>query len=45
MAFPRIVISALRGGSGKTIVSLGLIASWRKRGMAVASFKKGPDFI
>ncbi len=45
MAFPRIVIAALRGGSGKTIVSVGLIASWRKRGMAVAPFKKGPDFI
>ena len=45
MAFPRIVIAALRGGSGKTIVSLGLIASLRKRGMAIAPFKKGPDFI
>jgi cobyrinic acid a,c-diamide synthase len=45
MAFPRILIAALRGGSGKTIVSLGLIASWRKRGMAVSPFKKGPDFI
>jgi cobyrinic acid a,c-diamide synthase len=45
MAFPRIVIAALRGGSGKTIVSVGLIASWRKRGMAVTPFKKGPDFI
>jgi len=45
MALPRILIAALRGGSGKTIVSLGLIASWRKRGMAVSPFKKGPDFI
>ena len=45
MAIPRIVISALRGGSGKTIVSLGLIASWQKRGMVIAPFKKGPDFI
>ena len=45
MAIPRIVIAALSGGSGKTIVSLGLIASWRKRRMAVAPFKKGPDFI
>ncbi len=45
MALPRILIAALRGGSGKTIVSLGLIASWRKRGVAVAPFKKGPDFI
>ncbi|NVL90317.1 MAG: cobyrinate a,c-diamide synthase [Desulfobacterales bacterium] len=45
MALPRIMIAALRGGSGKTIVSVGLIASWRKRGMAIAPFKKGPDFI
>ncbi|NVM21273.1 MAG: cobyrinate a,c-diamide synthase [Desulfobacterales bacterium] len=45
MAFPRIIIAALRGGSGKTIVSVGMIASWRKRGMAIAPFKKGPDFI
>ena len=45
MAFPRILIAALRGGSGKTIASVGLIASWRKRGMAIAPFKKGPDFI
>ncbi len=45
MAFPRIIIAALRGGSGKTIVSVGLIASWRKRGMVIAPFKKGPDFI
>jgi cobyrinic acid a,c-diamide synthase len=39
------MIAALRGGSGKTITSVGVIASWRKRGMAVAPFKKGPDFI
>ena len=45
MAVSRILIAGLRGGSGKTIVSLGLIASWRSRGMAVAPFKKGPDFI
>ncbi len=45
MSLPRIMIAALRGGSGKTIVSLGLIASWQKRRMVVAPFKKGPDFI
>ncbi len=42
---PRIVIAALRGGSGKTILSLGLIAAWREKGYRIAPFKKGPDFI
>jgi len=42
---PRITIAALKGGSGKTIFSLGLISSWLKKGRAVAPFKKGPDFI
>ena len=45
MALSRILIAGLRGGSGKTMVSLGLIASWRNRGTAVSPFKKGPDFI
>ena len=42
---PRIIISALRGGSGKTIVTLGLMAGWSKKGLGIAPFKKGPDFI
>ncbi len=42
---PRIILSALRGGSGKTILSLGLASAWRKVGQKVAVFKKGPDFI
>lgn len=42
---PRIVIAALRGGSGKTILSLGLISAWREMGKVIAPFKKGPDFI
>jgi cobyrinic acid a,c-diamide synthase len=43
--FPRIIIAALRGGSGKTILSIGIIAALSKRGYAVAAFKKGPDYI
>ena len=42
---PRIIIAGLRGGSGKTILSLGLIAAWREKGYRIAPFKKGPDFI
>ncbi len=43
--FPRIIIAALRGGSGKTILSVGLIAAWKKQKKSIAPFKKGPDYI
>ena len=42
---PRVVIAGLRGGSGKTTLSLGLVAAWRQRGGEVVAFKKGPDYI
>ncbi len=45
MDFPRILISALRGGSGKTILSIGIIAAWKALGRQVLPFKKGPDYI
>lgn len=45
MSVPRILIAGLRGGSGKTLVSLGLVAAWRKEGRSVAPYKKGPDYI
>jgi len=42
---PRVVIAALRGGSGKTTLAIGLIAAWRERAGLVVPFKKGPDYI
>jgi cobyrinic acid a,c-diamide synthase len=41
----RVVIAGLSGDSGKTLVSLGLLASWRAAGRTTAAFKKGPDYI
>ncbi len=43
--YPRIIIAGLKGGSGKTTLSLGLIAAFKKKGMKVIPFKKGPDYI
>ncbi len=44
-AFPRLCVSALSGGGGKTLLSLGLARAASAAGVAVKPFKKGPDYI
>lgn len=40
-----VVLAGLSGGSGKSVVAVGLVAALRHRGGGVAAFKKGPDYI
>jgi cobyrinic acid a,c-diamide synthase len=42
---PRLLLAALRGGAGKTTLTLGLLAAWRDQGRRLVPFKKGPDYI
>lgn len=40
-----LVIAGLAGGSGKSVISVGLTALLARQGKKVVPFKKGPDYI
>ena len=41
----RIVLAAASSGSGKTLITCGLLQALKERGMRPSAFKCGPDFI
>ena len=45
MKIPRIMMAAPASGSGKTMITCGILQALVNRGLNVASFKCGPDFI
>ena len=42
---PRIMITAMRSGAGKTMVTCGILKAWKMQEKKIASFKCGPDYI
>lgn len=42
---PRIMLAAPASGSGKTVLTAGLLTAFAERGISCASFKCGPDYI
>jgi cobyrinic acid a,c-diamide synthase len=40
-----LIVAATRSGAGKTVITLALLAALKRRGIAVAAAKTGPDYI
>ena len=45
MMLPRLMISAPGSGTGKTTMVCGLLKAFMNKGLSVAAFKSGPDYI
>lgn len=45
MSYPRVLLAAGSSGSGKTLITCGILQALCERGMKAASFKCGPDYI
>ena len=45
METPRFLLTAGASGSGKTLITCGILQALKNRGLNPASFKCGPDYI
>ena len=45
MSTARFLLTAGASGSGKTLITCGILQALKNRGLQTASFKCGPDYI